>query len=586
MVVLNKHNKDLSFYAVVLFATVWLCAGNLWSLLASYSSVHFSPLAVFLYAVIYLMVTTPVILFFFKELMQLKSKFKFIILLQVFIFLMFVIAPPRNADAMRVWLPKVYDVWLYGSKIVRPYLHFHTPDAFSLFHVPLINLWDGQIFQFSIWVALCATLIMLIKIGRVYLTDGFMVLGLFLFLFNPFIILGSTAVLTDVPMYLAVAGLLYAMILYEQRRFDKSLIFVMLFLAFGMNIKYNMMMLLPVVTCWLVIKVWTNGINWKTFPLVFIFIGLAILPYYLNYLNIGNPVWPACIEFFPSKYPHWDVMARAAFDGFVGGERTLWNFVLSFFRLFILPHHINPLAMFTIFFVFVKYKHLHFWPGIMVAVYLFILWLMMPEFSVNEKERYVLYLFPIIIPLGLATIQHIFSKVKYGQILKKIFVGGVGATMLVYAGFTAVYSQDVVLHAFTHDKARWHRATWYYDDYQWINKEISLDGSGKILVLVQAGPTYYLRKPWLNADPTSALIDWKAATDLNSIMDMMRKYEVQYIFVDDDFLKTYSEAQKAIDILVENGAVEVVRKNIVKLSHSRIRKKYSDHTTILYRVKY
>ena len=45
---------------------------------------------------------------------------------------------------MRVWLAKVYDVWMNNEKIIRPYFHYNTPDAFALFHLPLIDFMDGE----------------------------------------------------------------------------------------------------------------------------------------------------------------------------------------------------------------------------------------------------------------------------------------------------------------------------------------------------------------------------------------------------------------------------------------------------------
>jgi hypothetical protein len=577
--------EDFSLMAVVLFVEEWLLLGNYWSMVSTYQSVNISTTTIVISAIIYSVLAIPVIVFFFIELYRLKSKLKWIIAVEVITFFAFVIAPPRNADAMRVWLAKVYDVWMHGKKIVRPYFHYNTPDAFTLFHLPLINLWDGQIFQFSIWIALCAVLILFIKIGRVYTSDRAIAVGLCLFLFNPLIILASTVVITDIPMILAVAGLVYAMILYEQRRFNKSLFLVALFTAFGMNIKYNMLMFLPAVLYWSAKKVWADGINWKSLPLVMALIMLAVFPYYMNYLNIGNPVWPALTKYFPAKNLYWDEIASNHAEAFLGGKRNLWNFIESFSRLFIMPHHINPLAIFTVFFVFARFKYLNFIPAIMTTTYFFVLWLMMPQFSVAEKERYVLYLLPIIIPFGMSKIYELTSSYRNGEKIKKIFETLAVATILLYSVFTLVYSKDVFSYIYTGNKTAWHRATWYYEDYNWINKNITLNESGKILVIVSNQQTYYLKKPYVNGDELSALIDWRTMTDLSTILSALNKYNIQYIFIDADYVKGNHEIKRTFDILLKEKAIEQVRENKINLVASRLRDIYTETHTVLYKVK-
>ena len=63
------------------------------------------------YLVIYLSAVIFVFIALYKELSSLSSKYVIIIVtFQLFLFLTFVYAPPRNADAMRVWLAKIYDI--------------------------------------------------------------------------------------------------------------------------------------------------------------------------------------------------------------------------------------------------------------------------------------------------------------------------------------------------------------------------------------------------------------------------------------------------------------------------------------------
>jgi hypothetical protein len=581
----NSCLDDMSLWSVALFAGSWLVLGNVWSLVFSFRPITITTQITAIFSILYLLAIIPTILSFLAELSRIKNRLKWVILCEVLIFVPFIIAPPRNADAMRVWLAKIYDVWMNGEKIIRPYLHYNTPDAYSLFHLPMINLWDGQIFQLSIWTALCAVIILLIKIGRVYCTDErVMIIGIALFLFNPLIILASTVVITDMPVILAVSGVVYSMILYEQGKFKQSLILLVLFTAFGMNIKYNMLMFLPAILYWAVKKVRGNELNRKTLSIALIFVVLGILPYLMNYINLGNPVWPALVKLFPGNNPHWDEMALTATSNFLTGSRTIWSFVQSFFRLFLMPQYINPLAMITIFFVFVRFKYLEYMPAVIVTTYLLILWLMMPDFSTNEKQRYVLYLFPLMIPLGVAKIYELLSSFRSGEKYKRVFEGAVILSLFIYSAFTLVYSYDSLRYAVTHDKARWHRATWYYKDYDWINRNVSLGDREKILVIASAQQTYYLRMPYLNGDSLSAAVNWTNLSDLEKIVKMLEKNDIKFIFVDDQYLKRQKNANRVIEILRKENIIEKVREGTSKLYVSRIRNIFSKTRTVLYKV--
>lgn len=576
---------NAALFSVVIFVSTWLFIGNFWSVVSTYWPVNISHGITILSAIIYLIVVIPVIVFFFVELFRLKSRLKWVIAAEVITFCAFVIAPPRNADAMRVWLAKVYDVWMHGKKIIRPYWHYNTPDAFTLFHLPLINLWDGQIFQMSIFTAVCALCILLIKITRFYTeNEKTVLLVLGLVLFNPLVILASTTVITDVPMILAVAGFFYGMIRYEQRKESTSLLFIILFFAYGANVKYNMLMFAPALAYW-----WIRRVTRTTIDVKLAFAGLvlavaAALPYLLNYLNFSNPVWPALVQYFPGGNTFLNEFANAINLGFAG-KRTVMSFFDSFTHLFLIPQHINPLAMFTIFFaVFHKDRYMGNMPQVLVVSYLFILWLMLPEFGYSEKERYVEYLFPIIVPLGVYNAYNIIIRQRYIEAIKRVLKTGITSVVFIYFSFTVFYSRDAFSYLITHDKNYWHRATWYYSDYEWINKNIQLDENGNILVYSCMQQTYYLRKPYVNADTLSALINWKALSGLEAVKAELRKYNIRYMYIDNDFIEYDADAKKAIYLLYEAGVIERVWTHKIAQYSSRMKNIYEEHETILYKV--
>jgi len=210
---------------------------------------------------------------------------------------------------------------------------------------------------------------------------------------------------------------------------------------------------------------------------------------------------------------------------------------------------------------------------------------MMPDFATSEKERYVLYLLPIIIPLGVSKIYNMLSSFSNGEKCKRIFEITVFGSILIYSVFTFVYSYDSFRYTFTGDKDRWHRATWYYKDYDWINRNISLDEGETILVMVRAQQTYYLKKPYINADRLSAAINWSNLLSAEQIVSMLDMNKTKYIFVDDGYLKGNRAPNAAMDILRKEHIIEKVRESKAKLYSSRIKNIYDENRTVLYKVK-
>ena len=173
-------------------------------------------------------------------------------------------------------------------------------------------------------------------------------------------------------------------------------------------------MFIPALMYWFITELRFLKTNAKIALCLLPLIISAVYPYVTNYINIGNPVWPALTQYFPAHNPLWDKMANNVSREFVGGERSFTNLISSLLRLLVMPHHINPLAIILLFFVFKKYRYINYMPAIIVISYTIILWLMMPNFAESQKERYILYLFPVIIPFGLSYINELVTKnIKY-----------------------------------------------------------------------------------------------------------------------------------------------------------------------------
>jgi hypothetical protein len=580
------EHKHFSIMSVGFFAFVWLTLGNAVSVLYSLGITVFIEKYNVTYLLTYIFSVSLVFMSLYKEISSIASKpAKIIIWSQIVIFLPFVYAPSRHADAMRVWLAKIFDIILNSEKILRPYTHYHTPDAFTLFHLPIIQIGDGQLFQLSIYTCFISILIILIKICSYYNNEYITISTLLLFIFNPLIVLGTTVIISDMPIILSVVGIMYSIILFNYNP-KFALILSALFLVFGMNIKYNMLMFLPAYITWIIInrKRISNNYSISFYFLITIMFVHAIYPYAMNYYNIGNPVWPALSNIFPAKLSNWDIVATNLTDGFLNNSISFYNLIISFYNLITMPWHINPIIILLSIFLFQKFKYVSYTPIIFVLSYLIILFIMMPRFSENEKERYILYLFPIIIPFGIIGFSNYFNKYM-SKYIRKILYVVVLFPSAVYLIFNIYYAKDAIQYLIYNDDNKWHKHTWYFNEYQWMNKNIELKKFQQFMLNVSAQTTYYLKHKYINIDSLSGY--FKNPIIFESILNFvneLKKFNIAYIFVDAGVLDEQSKIM--LKKLVANGSLYIIKRSNSFLSTSRILDRGVMHKTILYKVNY
>ena len=89
----------------------------------------------------------------------------------------------------------------------------------------------------------------------------------------------------------------------------------------------------------------------------------------------------------------------------------------------------------------------------------------------------------------------------------------------MYFIFNVYYSKDSLQYLVYKNNNSWHKHTWYYVDYKWINENITLKNNEKIMVYSSNQLTYYLRKKYINIDPLSGYFKE------NEIFKTIIKYE-------------------------------------------------------------
>lgn len=580
------RNDLFSTLSIAYYISTWIIFGNIISIFYTLKiSILYSQINT-LYLILYILPIILVLLSLYKELTKSTSPYvKIIVIFNILLFMTFTYAPPRSADSMRVWLAKINDIILNGEKIIRPYAHYNTPDAFTLYHLPIIQIGDGQLFQLSILACFASILILFIKISQTYNTKVFVNICVLIFMFNPLITLGATAIITDMPIILSFAGVIYSMIYYNKGNKSLAIILIFIFLTFGLNIKYNALMIIPAFIYWIFTNIKIKEIkNYQTYVYLIITISLcnSVYPYLLNYYHIGNPVWPALNNTFPTYIPEFDITAKTFTHNFIQNKRNITDIFYAFYNLITMPYHINPLIIISIPLLFQKFKYVSFMPAIIVSSYVFFLWIMMPRFAESEKQRYIIYLFPIIIPFGIIGFNNFFSK-KINLFSRRTLQIIIATPLFIYFMFNLYYSKDSLLYFIFNDKFKWHKYTWYYEDYDWINKNIVLNDNQQIMVYSYNQQTNYLKKRYINIDPLSGYFkDDKIYNSTSNYINELKKYNIAYVFVDIDVADERSKSM--FDKLVNNGSFIDIRRSRTFLSTLRIFNKGIINNTAVFKV--
>ena len=153
----------------------------------------------------------------------------------------------------------------------------------------------------------------------------------------------------------------------------------------------------------------------------------------------------------------------------------------------------------------------------------------------------------------------------------------------IYFAFNLFYAKDSIKYLIFNDKIQWHKYTWYYEDYNWINNNIVLNDDQQIMVYSSQQQTNYLRKRYINIDPLSGYFkDDKIFNSLSNYINELKKFNIAYVFVDID---AADERSKSMFVkLVGNGSFIDLRRSRTFLSTLRIFNKGSFNNTVIYKV--
>jgi hypothetical protein len=151
---------------------------------------------------------------------------------------------------------------------------------------------------------------------------------------------------------------------------------------------------------------------------------------------------------------------------------------------------------------------------------------------------------------------------------------------------STLFSWDYVRYAATGDANRFHRFTWYYPVYEWINRNTPHDS--RFLVIALSGHSYYLDRPYRRADPQlSGVVDWSRVSSTGDLLSVLAHGRYQYVVFDDRDWRPWPGAEKMSSVMrsaIATHALIPVHTSQQRLYSSRVMREYSETDVYVLRV--
>ena len=136
-------------------------------------------------------------------------------------------------------------------------------------------------------------------------------------------------------------------------------------------------------------------------------------------------------------------------------------------------------------------------------------------------------------------------------------------------------NRDAISYAIKPD-ASYHRFTWFYPTYDWINHKTP--GDERFLVIVSSGQSYYLDRRHRRADPwLSGVVDWRKVSTGQSLDSVLSAGGYRYVVYEDTDWSPLVGGQNAMNAIGDASRSGLLKKIAVfddTLYTSRLRKTY------------
>lgn len=482
------------------------------------------------------------------------------------------IAPPRSADAMRYHLAHIRQIVAEGQWTTFADYHYALPFGWSLSYLPfeILGLPQGaQLLGIWLFVLVFATVFRALENGGASRGAALCSAAL---LVHPAVVRAFVEAGADA--YSLMAVLTIALLLARLPRLDGRAAGLLGFSSWiGLQSRYQLVA--AGIAATLVTMAWMRPSPdrrrlagaWSAGALGAL--ALASPFYVANAVHFGNPFWPLMIGLPSAESSYADIVAWTYSDS-LNGSHTLANVAGALVTLLTRPY-LFPLPLLIAGFIAwaaVARTRTARAPGWFGIAFL-LLWVAVQPLL---YPRFILLMAPVAaLSAGVVLSAQAASTARVRWL--KI---AASSAILIFATVNAATSWDAVRFVFTSDARAYHRFTWFYPVYQWVNRSTPEDA--RFLVIVSSAHTYYLDKQYRRADPwVSGFVDWPATNTARALDELMEQEGYSYIIYEVRDWSLYpggTEMQGAVSEGIAAGALTPIRSFDARLYTSRLWRQY------------
>jgi hypothetical protein len=490
------------------------------------------------------------------------------------------IAPPRDADVMRYHLAHVRQIISDGRWEAIKDFHYAFPFGWTLGYLPFERIHLPQaasLVNVGLWLVMLGGLLKITRGARTIPPAAWICV---LFLAHPFVVRVFSSAMADGYAVFVVYSI--AVLLATTAKDEISQAALLGFSTWiGAQSRYQLLAVSAAGTLVFVglaarRRTWHGTLAFAKGALAAVVLSA---PFYIANLNdFGNPVWPLLVPQINGTEVYADQVA-SIYSASLIGQHDLRFFIRRFIELITTPL-VAPLAVVLVFLVPASLRsrtpaHRR------VAIFGTLILVMWALAQPRLFPKHVILLLPLGPMLAVAALD---ARVA-GKVAIRAIRGAFAVAIVTVVAASAVFSWDYIRYALTGNRAEYHRFTWYYPVYDWVNRNTAADA--RFLVVAYSGHTYYLDRRYRRADPwLSGVVDWPAVRSAADLDAVMREGEYNYMIYDDrdwsDFVGG-SAMSNAVRAAIREGRLVPVREFRETLYSSRFFRDQTETTVYLLR---
>lgn len=491
----------------------------------------------------------------------------------------YAIAPPRDGDVMRYHLAHIRQIISDGRWETIADYHYALPFGWTLNYLPFERLHAPEaasLVNVSIWLIIIGGLLSVARSSRAPAVAVLAAVGFFI---HPFVVRTFASAMIDAYAIFVVYAIVLMLVRVQEMNGGRAILFGFA-CWIGAQSRYQLLAIGAAGTCVFILH-GRRG-SWRSIGEFSVgTLGALLLssPFYVaNFEGLGNPVWPLLVPAINGVASYADQVATAFTVRLTGWYEP--SYIAARVAELVTSRSLFPIALCLAVIVplairdrDVRYRRVSAFGLLFLA-----LWVTMQP---RLFPRFVLLLLPVGALLFVPALDGLWSRVRAVRAIRLALSAAI-VLMLCLSGW---FSWDYLRYAVTGDKFRFHRFTWYYPVYDWINR--TTPHASRFLVIAYSGHSYYLDRPYRRADPMlSGVVDWSRVSSSRDLLSVLAHGHYQYVVFDDRDWRPWPGGGKMSSVIhsaIATRGLIPVHRSRQRLYSSRVMREFTETTVYVLR---